>query len=177
MEPIVRLVQWKDFKDIIKNYYSYYEEFKTDPSLGLVFHNNPPDMNSEIRWFSNMIVSQNSGDAIAVVAEYSGKVVGLCDVYSKRPNSELSHIGSLGITVVKKYRNRGIGTLLIKKAIKLSKGKFDIIVLDVFEINERAIHLYEKFGFKKYAYLPKGIKRKGEYIGVFSMFLDLQQQK
>jgi len=173
MKPIIRMVRWDDFDDIIKNYYSYYEELEVDSSIGLVFHKNPPDINSEITWFSNMIISVNRGDAIAVVAEYSGKIVGLCDVYSKRPNSEVSHIGSLGITVIKDYRNMGIGTLLMKKAIKLSKGKFDILVLDVFETNDMAIHLYEKLGFKKYAYLPKGIKRKGEYIGTFSMFLEL----
>ncbi|MEM0160836.1 MAG: GNAT family N-acetyltransferase [Thermoplasmata archaeon] len=173
MKLVVRLVKWEDFEDVIENYYSYYEEFKTDSSIGLVFHKNPPNINSEIAWFSNMIVSQNRGEAIAVVAEYSGKVVGLCDVYSKRPNSELSHIGSLGITVKKEYRHMGIGTLLMKKAIKLSKRKFDVLILDVFETNDIAIHLYEKLGFKKYAYLPRGIKRKGEYIGTFSMFLDL----
>ncbi|MEM4071511.1 MAG: GNAT family N-acetyltransferase [Thermoplasmata archaeon] len=173
MKLVVRLVKWEDFEDVIENYYSFYEEFKTDSSIGLVFRKNPPNINSEIAWFSNMIVSQNRGEAIAVVAEYSGKVVGLCDVYSKRPNSELSHIGSLGITVKKEYRHMGIGTLLMKKAIKLSKRKFDVLVLDVFETNDIAIHLYEKLGFKKYAYLPRGIKRKGEYIGTFSMFLDL----
>ncbi|MGC8497500.1 MAG: GNAT family N-acetyltransferase [Thermoplasmata archaeon] len=173
MKPVIRLVKWEDFQDIIENYYSYYEEFKTDSSIGLVFHNSMPDINSEIVWFSNMIASQNRGEAIAVVAEYSGKVVGLCDVYSKRPNSEVSHIGTLGISVKKEYRHMGIGTLLMKKAIKLSKGKFDVLVLDVFDTNSIAIHLYEKLGFKKYAYLSRGIKRKGEYIGTFSMFLDL----
>ena len=173
MGIVIRPVKWNDFEDIVKNYYAFYEEIKTDPYFGITLYDDLPDIPSEINWFMNLIISTNLGEAIAIVAEDSGRVVGLCDIHNKRPNTELSHIGVLGIAIAKEYRDRGIGTLMIEKAIELSKSKFKIIVLEVFSSNERAIHLYEKLGFKKYGYLSKAIKRNGEYLGEFQMYLEL----
>ena len=173
MDLIIRTVQWKDFEDIANNYFSYYDEKNSNENLGLIFQDKVPNINDEIKWFSNLMIQINKGNAIGVVAEYSGKVVGLCDIYKKRENSEISHIGVLGISIIKEYRNKGIGTLMMRKAIELAKNHFDILVLDVFETNIRAIHLYEKLGFIKFAYLPEGIKRNGKYIGVYSMYLHL----
>ncbi|MDP8011590.1 MAG: GNAT family N-acetyltransferase [Thermoplasmata archaeon] len=173
MEFKIRNVEWNDFEDIVKNYFSYYEEKNTDENFGLTFQDNVPDINDEILWFSNLMIQIKRGNAIAVVAEQSGKVIGLCDIHKKRENSELSHIGILGISIIKDYRNKGIGTMMMKYAIELARNHFDILILDVFETNNRAIHLYEKLGFIKFAYIQKGIKRNGKYIGVYSMYLQL----
>lgn len=49
-----------------------------------------------------------------------------------------------------KYRNKGYGTLMTKKAIQIvfKKLKYKKLVLDVKVTNLRAIRVYEKCGFK-----------------------------
>ena len=61
-----------------------------------------------------------------------------------------AHVGSLGIIVKKKYRDKGVGYHLIDMAIKESKklNKKQKLILSCFSNNERAIHLYNKVGFK-----------------------------
>ena len=51
------------------------------------------------------------------------------------------------ICVKPKYQNKGIGTAVLKEIIFENKEKN--IKLQAFKINERAIKLYERIGFKK----------------------------
>ena len=68
---------------------------------------------------------------------------------SKR--ERLSHRGEIGITVDKKVWGHHIGSLLLEAALDFAENvaKLDIVSLEVRSDNERAIHLYEKYGFKK----------------------------
>jgi len=56
----------------------------------------------------------------------------------------------MNIVTKKTYRSNGVGTLLLKSIISLCSN-LDVkkINLEVNEENLTAIHLYEKFGFKK----------------------------
>ncbi len=83
------------------------------------------------------------------------------------------HIGSFGISIAQGFREEGIGTLLMECVLNEAKQKLTnlrICTLSVFATNERAKHLYEKFGFKEYGTLPKGIQYKGDYIDHVYMF-------
>jgi len=81
-----------------------------------------------------------------LVAEYGGKVVGYVMAYLK-PDLE-GHI--MSIAVHPDYRSRGIGSALLKEVIeRLFKLGAKYIGLEVRVSNERAIRLYERFGFKK----------------------------
>ena len=51
------------------------------------------------------------------------------------------------ICVKPKYQNKGIGTAVLKEIIFENKEKN--IKLQAFKINEKAIKLYERIGFKK----------------------------
>lgn len=54
------------------------------------------------------------------------------------------------ICVDPKFRDLHVGTFLINHLLELyKKKKFEEIVLDVLAENPRAIHLYEKMGFRK----------------------------
>jgi len=51
--------------------------------------------------------------------------------------------------IVKKYRNKGIGSALMERGVKDSReAGFRKMILEVFEPNAPAIHVYEKTGFK-----------------------------
>ena len=51
------------------------------------------------------------------------------------------------ICVKPEYKNKGIGTAVLKEILFEHKGQN--IKLQVFKINEKAIKLYEKMGFEK----------------------------
>lgn len=170
---MIRELQWKDFDEVVDNYYSYYDELKDNPELGLLFRPEKPDMQNEISWFSNLYAMILRGDAIALVAEMDGKVVGICDVNRVRPDSEIGHQGVLGIAIRKEYRSRGIGKQLVSTMIEECKGKFELILLGVFTVNKNAISLYKKFGFKEYGTLPYASKRGNRYFDEMKMYLKL----
>ena len=173
---MIRGLKWEDMDDIIRNYYSYYDEMESEnQDLGLVFYWIKPDYPSEIQWFSTLYTDVLNGKAKCLVAEEDGHVVGLCDVHSKRPDSEVAHLGILGIAILKEYRDKGIGRSLLEGMIRECRGSFEIITLEVFSINSKAYELYKKVGFKENGRLEKGLKRNGRYYEELEMYLDLTE--
>ncbi|MCL4447381.1 MAG: GNAT family N-acetyltransferase [Thermoplasmatales archaeon] len=171
---MIRDVQWNDMQDLVNNYYSYYGEMENEyPDMGLIFYHSRPEFVSEIDWFSTFFRDIQAGNAIGVVAEEDGKVIGLCDVHRKRPDSDVSHIGILGIAIRKEFRDKGLGRQMMEAIIERCRGKFDMIVLDVFSNNQQAISLYKKLGFIEYAHLPRGTKRGNKFYDEISMYYDL----
>jgi len=76
------------------------------------------------------------------------------------------HLGELGISVRQEYRNLGLGTVLIDLTIEVAKRwlpNLELIQLTTFSTNHRALHLYQKLGFREFGRLPKGVKREGQY--------------
>jgi len=63
------------------------------------------------------------------------------------------------------YWNKGIGTTLVRSmtAFLMERKNAEAIVMDPQAWNERAIHCYEKCGFKKIRLLPKHEYHEGEY--------------
>ncbi|MGC8561631.1 MAG: GNAT family N-acetyltransferase [Thermoplasmata archaeon] len=167
---MIRELEWNDLGDLVANYYSYYDELKYTPDFGISFYKKKPDYSSEVEWFSSLYRSVIAGDAIAVVAEEDRKAVGLCDVQRTRPGTELEHSAVLGIAIRKEYRGRGLGELMMNKAIELSKGKFEMLKLEVFSVNSAAINLYRKLGFVEYGTLPRAVKRGESYYDLMQMY-------
>jgi len=99
----------------------------------------------EVKGFINMIVSNDYAQYFAIDGD---KVIGWCDVIPKS-NEGFTHVGILGMGLLSEYRNQGIGSKLIEKAIEHSvkKNGIEKVELEVFESNINAIKLYEKFGF------------------------------
>ena len=66
----------------------------------------------------------------------------------KIPNLEEDNTFEIGNICIKpEYQNKGIGTAVLKEIMFENKGKD--IKLQAFKINEKAIKLYERIGFKK----------------------------
>ncbi len=92
-----------------------------------------------------LVFLENNPDTF-LVAEYNGKVIGYVMAYL-RPDLE-GHIMSIAVDPA--YRGNGIGSALLVEAIeRLIKKGARYIGLEVRVSNERAIRLYERFGFKK----------------------------
>lgn len=92
---------------------------------------------------------ENSRDNVMFVAKDNGKIIG--DASLNRLPRRMNHRGDFGISVLREYWNKGIGSRLLCEIIKFAKeNSFEVIELQVRSDNTAAIHLYEKFGFKKF---------------------------
>ncbi len=96
----------------------------------------------------------------------NNKMIG-CIGFNGNTARKMKHYGTIGISVLKEYWGRGVATALLEKLISWSKEKgIKKINLDVFENNERAIKLYEKFGFKLEGCIEDGIFDGENYINL-----------
>ena len=115
-----------------------------------------------------------SENSIFLIAENDHKILGtvLC-IGSNR--IKVRHNTVLGITVDKNFRDKGIGSQLMEQAIKWAKdtGVIERIELQVFKNNDRAIHLYKKYGFIIEGEKQKAIKINGEYVNEYIMTLTI----
>lgn len=103
-----------------------------------------------------------------------GKLVGNASL-SGLPR-RMSHVAEMALMVVKAQWNRGIGGMLLKKLIEYARRTgIEIIKLEVRSDNAGAIHLYEKYGFKRAGRLPAYFKIGTEYIDFDIMCLDLRK--
>ena len=107
-----------------------------------------------------------------VCAEVDGKMVGVCEI--EPMFGKMSHVGNLGISVKQGYRDIGIGLDLMKEAEKhaIHMG-LKVACLEVFEGNDRAIHVYEKMGYKVTGRKPGAVLHKGKYIDSIVMMRKL----
>lgn len=110
-------------------------------------------------------VSESDRDFM-VTAYVDGKVVGDLGVTLVRPHVKYLHRGYLGMSIRQTYTGMGLGSFMMKTALEQAKENgFEQVELGVFADNDRARHLYKKYGFKEYGVNPRAFKLKdGTYI-------------
>lgn len=133
---------------------------------------NKATVENEEQW----IKSHTEGDACIILAFKDGRIIGNCGMEFKR-NSKAKHRGNIGITISKEYWNKGLGTILFEEMIEIARKRPDTeqIELGVIDQNNRAKHLYEKFGFKETGKIPHALKLPdGTYYDeiMMTMYLD-----
>lgn len=117
---------------------------------------------------------EDSCDGVMLLAKDEGKIVG--DVSLMRQPRRMRHRGELGISVLKEYWNKGIGSQLLCEILKFAKeNRFEVIDLQVRSDNQSAIHLYKKFGFEKIGMHPAFFKIGNEEITFDYMYCRIQQ--
>ncbi|API88720.1 GNAT family N-acetyltransferase [Marinilactibacillus sp. 15R] len=105
-----------------------------------------------------------------IVALLDGKIIGMASIHaSDKP--KINHIGELGIVVDKEYWGFKIGTELLEEVLRWAEDSETInrIELKVQQRNERAIHLYEKYGFELEGVMQRGVRDDGEFLPVCMM--------
>lgn len=129
----------------------------------------PFSVEAEAEFISSI---ENSCDDIMFLAKSEGKIVG-CASLSRLPR-RLKHRGDFAISVAKEYWNKGVGSQLLDNIISFAKeNAFEIIDLQVRNDNQRAIHLYEKYGFEKIGEHPAFFKIGDENISFDIMCLEI----
>lgn len=132
-------------------------------------------LKEEREWLREQLRKIKEGKKIFLVAECNNKVIGTIGIDLGKWRQR--HIGNFGISIIKGYREMGLGSYLTNRIINLAKKELKpqlkIIRLSVFSTNKPAIKLYKKFGFKRVAKIPKQIKYKGKLIDEIIMLLYL----
>lgn len=131
----------------------------------------PFTVEAEAEYIASM---ENSCDNVMLLAKINGEIVG--DASLSRLPRRMSHRGDLGVTVVKEHWNQGIGGMLLSKIIGFAKeNDFEVIDLQVRSDHLAAIHLYEKFGFRKIGSHPAFFKMENGNVPFDYMVLELQR--
>ena len=109
---------------------------------------------SEKKWIRDFIKSNN----LLIVAEIDGEIIGLAECCFMN-STKAKHRGSIGISIQKKYWNKGIGGVLFDEIIEFAMNtQCTQLELGVIEENERARHLYERKGFEYTGRFPRALR-------------------
>lgn len=118
---------------------------------------------------------ENSADGIILVARVDGRIVG--DATLNRNPRRMNHRGEFGVSVLREYWGRGVGTALTAAVLEYARDNgYELIDLQVRSDNQRAIRLYEKFGFRELCTYPGYMKHQGCYIDCDWMVLPLSDR-
>jgi RimJ/RimL family protein N-acetyltransferase len=136
----------------------YVNDLANEP--GILLELSPGEFNytidQERQVLSEYVKAENS---IFWLANAEGSIAGNLNLRGGRRQAN-RHVAILGMAVTKRWRNRGIGNLLLQHAIRWGRENpiLSRLELNVFAENVIAIHLYKKFGFQ-----IEGVRRNAIY--------------
>jgi RimJ/RimL family protein N-acetyltransferase len=163
---VLRAPRWDDLDDFVTFINELVEE-RTE-----IARTEKETRDEEADWLGARLADIETGKMIAMVGEVGGHVIASSEV-AARP-WEQSHVGGLGIAILKEGRGVGLGTAMMNALLQLAKqAGLRTVILDHFATNSVARRLYEKVGFKEVGRIPKGVLRDGNYIDLVRMAVEL----
>lgn len=133
----------------------------------------PLTVDQEAAFLATLKSAERSAMLVVLLAE---QIVAVGQL-STRERARIAHQGSLAISVLREYWGQGVGSALLAALIELAKQfKVTVVRLEVRADNDRAIALYEKFGFQAFGTFKKYICIDGTYYDVIFMNLYLEEE-
>lgn len=118
----------------------------------------------------------DSEDDTQLIVRQGGAII--ADASMQRFRRRMSHRAEVGISVAKDYWGMGIGSALMEAIISFAKEHgIRQLNLEVRSDNERAIRLYEKFGFQKLVTFPAFFRIDSRDVDFDLMNLDLTAKR
>lgn len=116
-------------------------------------------------------LASQPGLSLQLVAEVEGQVVATAGLFTAAPSPRRRHALGLGITVAQPWQGQGVGRALMAALCEWADRWAGIlrIELTVFADNQRAIALYQAFGFEIEGRLRAYALRDGHYADVLTM--------
>jgi len=171
---IIRELKRSDFAEYYKNELSYYKELKNDPTFGIGTYGKRLTRKDIKKSFSKLLKALSSHKSTVLVAvNEKGNIVGMGELNSNAW-PEAPHIADIGYSVVKEYRGKGIGTMIVKELLEGAKGKYEIVTANTFSRNVASKRLLKKLGFKRWGLGPKFVKRGNLYMDMELFYLKLK---
>jgi RimJ/RimL family protein N-acetyltransferase len=154
-----------------ENLFSYVNAIIAEDTT-VMLSGEPMTRSAEQAYVQTAVGLVEQGKKIHIVACIGEELVGSAEV--RRFDKRKSHVGEIGISVAKGYRDEGIGRMLMETLLSEAKAmKLRMLYLHCFETNESAIRLYESCGFKKAGIVPGMLSYKGTYVGELTMYCAL----
>lgn len=131
----------------------------------------PWNLEEEQKFIKEHLQDENK---LLLIAEVNGSIVSIAS-FSGGKSKRILHIGELGLTVLKKYWDLGIGFALTDNIIDWAKksGLVRKVFLKVRVDNERAIKLYAKFGFTYEGTIGRQLLIDNNFYDVYLMGLNI----
>ena len=109
-------------------------------------------------------------DHIFVAVLDDGTVIGSAGL-QVCTNPRMRHVGTLGMLVHTEFQNQGIGTALMRTVLELADNWLMLVrvELEVYADNQRAVRLYEKFGFETEGRKREASVKNGAYVDLLVM--------
>ncbi len=165
-EVLLRPPRWEDLDDLLDFINSLVEEGAD------ILRNQKVTRDEEANWLGRKLADIEKGSLFWLVAEVDGVVIASSEL--KTGTGYSRHVGVIGVGVKRDYRDVGVGTELLKALISHAKTiGLELLRLTVFSSNTRAIHVYERVGFKKTGRIPHGLFKNGIYHDDIIMTLKL----
>ena len=120
---------------------------------------------------------EDDPNALMLGAFLSGRLIGIASFAPRASVCRARHRAELGVMIQKSCWGKGIGTAMLEALLERIKNTpYEQLELEVVEGNERAIRLYERFGFIEFARHPRKLKyRDGTYADIIMMMLKLRR--
>jgi RimJ/RimL family protein N-acetyltransferase len=172
---VLRALQSTDLDGLLKFANAIVKERRTNPELGITSLDRRLRRSDEKKFLDRILLGIKKKEVVSIAAFVGGKIVGHYDVSRRKPTDE-SHTGLFGIVIRVGYRGVGIGQMMVKTALEeaLRSGVW-LVELKVFAINEVAIYVYEKLGFRRVGVVPGKLLRNGRLLDEIHMYVDLRQ--
>jgi len=158
MSLVMRPAQLSDAAELL----GYIQELAAEPDIDILLE--PGEVNLTLEQEEEFLASYlNADNSLFLVAEWDGRLVGSLSLDGGRFRA-LRHVVTLGISVRRDYRNRGVGRALLAAGIAWCRqsGIIRRIELQVVVGNERAIRLYRQFGFQVEGRKRQAVCRLGQ---------------
>jgi ribosomal protein S18 acetylase RimI-like enzyme len=112
---------------------------------------------------------------LPLVAEIDGNIVGDATLH-RRKFGWTSHVGKVRVVIDPGFREKGLGTALVKELIGIAKlAGLDFLVIELMADQKRAIAAFKGLGFEKEAVFYNYVKdQTGEQRDLVVMMKNLQ---
>ncbi len=116
-------------------------------------------------------LAETPKNSYVLVSEVEGRVLGNLGLFVSTNSPRRQHSAYIGMAVHDEWHGKGLGKAMLEAALDLSDNWLNLsrLELTVFVNNQRAVGLYEKFGFVREGVLTKYAFTNGEYQDVYSM--------
>jgi len=127
--------------------------------------------NTDKEWKEKLKKANSEEISLMLFAKDRAEVVGMIGIYWSNLDKIKHGVNIYGLYVVEKYRNKGIGKILMQSIVDIVKSRSQFIKLYLYvETNQKkAISLYKKFGFRIVGELEKSMFINGKYVNSFLM--------
>ncbi len=131
-------------------------------------------LEGEQGWITSTLTTPNTKMFVGTI---DGEIVLVCDVRAAG-RSRIAHVGGVAISIKRDFWHLGIGSIAMQAMIDFAKstGVLRVLSLEVHAGNERAIALYQRFGFVEVGRHAGRINVRGTYYDEILMDLDLTQK-